>query len=100
MPFKPGQSGNPSGRPKVIAEVQALARKRTVKAIRALTKCLDDPDGRVVVAAANALLDRAWGKPAQPLEHSAEITTAAMMVDAVKALSRFADGEEKSPALQ
>ena len=31
--FKPGQSGNPGGRPKGFAEVRELAREHTVAAI-------------------------------------------------------------------
>jgi hypothetical protein len=40
-----------------------MARALTPKAIAALDKALDDPDR--AVQAAQALLDRAWGKPAQ-----------------------------------
>ena len=29
MPFRKGKSGNPGGRPKVVGEVQALARANT-----------------------------------------------------------------------
>ena len=32
-PFKKGQSGNPGGRPKVIAELKELAKEHTVEAI-------------------------------------------------------------------
>ena len=35
-PFKKGQSGNPGGRPKEIAEVKALARAHTITAINTL----------------------------------------------------------------
>jgi hypothetical protein len=58
--FKPGKSGNPSGRPKGI---EALAREHTPAAIAALVAALGNPRERV--AAAVALLDRGWGKPAQ-----------------------------------
>lgn len=69
MPFKPGESGNPGGRPKDLAWVKELARRRTEDAIRTLGDImLDvDMDGRTRVAAAQALLDRAWGKPSQAI---------------------------------
>src|SRR6476660_7513960 len=66
-PFKKGQSGNPGGRPKVIAEVKELARAHTGKAIETLVSIMTNtkaaPAARV--SAANALLDRGYGKPPQ-----------------------------------
>jgi hypothetical protein len=37
-PFRNGQSGNPGGRPKEVAEVKALARTHTITAIETLVK--------------------------------------------------------------
>jgi len=64
-PFKKGESGNPTGRPKVAVEVRDLAREHTEEAMATLVEALQDPDSRVRVAAANALLDRGHGKPVQ-----------------------------------
>src|SRR6187551_2201749 len=66
-PFKKGQSGNPGGRPKVVAEVRELARKHTSEAVETLVSIMTNtkaaPAARV--SAANALLDRGYGKPPQ-----------------------------------
>ena len=66
-PFKKGQSGNPGGRPKVAAEVKELARAHTGVAIETLVSIMTNtksaPAARV--SAANALLDRGYGKPPQ-----------------------------------
>lgn len=66
-PFKKGQSPNPGGRPKAVKEVIELAREHTTHAVRRLAELLDDPDGRVVVAAAKELLDRGYGKAPQAI---------------------------------
>ena len=42
-PFKKGQSGNPGGRPKVIAEVKELARAHTGDAIETLVSIMSNP---------------------------------------------------------
>ena len=46
----------------VPAEVRALAREHTTDAIDRLAGLLESEDHRVSLAAANALLDRGWGK--------------------------------------
>jgi hypothetical protein len=61
--FRPGQSGNPHGRPKGI---EAEAREYTREALDALLKALLVPSTRV--PAAIALLDRGWGKPKITIE--------------------------------
>ena len=43
-PFKKDQSGNPGGRPKVIAEVKELAREYTGEAIETLVSIMTSPD--------------------------------------------------------
>ena len=67
--FKPGQSGNPSGRRK-DRTVKMLAREYTVEAIETLARILKDEKATPAaqVAAATALLDRGWGRPVQQLE--------------------------------
>jgi hypothetical protein len=53
--------------------VQALAREHTAAAIQTLVDCLRDP--RLRVQAATALLDRAWGKPLQPVRDENDTPT-------------------------
>ena len=59
------QSGNPGGRPKALQSVTELARAETednIKTLVAVRDKADAPEG-TRIAAANALLDRGWGKP-------------------------------------
>jgi hypothetical protein len=66
MAFAPGQSGNPGGRSKESARIKALAASKAESAINKLTKIMEESaDEKNVIAAANALLDRGIGKPAQ-----------------------------------
>ena len=46
-PFQKGQSGNPGGRPKIMAEVREAARAHTKAAIDALVANLTDENGNV-----------------------------------------------------
>jgi len=67
-PFKPGQSGNPGGRPKGLG---TKAREHGDMCIEVLAAALSDTDARVRIAAARELLDRGYGKP---LTMTAEVT--------------------------
>ena len=62
--FAPGVSGNPGGRPKDEARVAELARSYTAEAIGTLVELMrHGKDDRVRGTAAQALLERGWGKP-------------------------------------
>src|SRR5262249_41268302 len=80
--FRPGVSGNPSGRPKAVAEIRALAREHTKAALEALVEIVNNkkapPAARV--AAANSLLDRGYGRPETKIDASLEPSTATQSV--------------------
>ena len=68
--FQKGHSGNPGGRPKVLAEVQELARAHTGENIERLMEIARGAKvpAQARVAATVAVLDRAWGKPGQSID--------------------------------
>jgi hypothetical protein len=59
---------------KSLTEIRSLARGHTRTAIRVLVgvMCSKDATHTARVSAANAILDRGWGKAAQALENSDE----------------------------
>jgi hypothetical protein len=67
---KGGPSPNPGGRPKVIRAVQVAAREHTEEAIDTLVTIMGDEKAHdsARVSAANAILDRGWGRAAQVVE--------------------------------
>jgi len=81
MPFKPGQSGNPAGRPKGSRNVLTVWRE-------ALTECVTRDDVRAVFAAllkaaragkpwaVKELFDRCAGRPQQSMEIFGGLTLA------------------------
>jgi hypothetical protein len=68
--FVKGQSGNPGGRPKLLSEVQELARAHTAENLEGLMEIARNPKSpaQARVAARVAVLDRAWGKPGQSID--------------------------------
>jgi hypothetical protein len=90
-PFPKGVSGNPGGRPKVLGDVQELAREQSPQAINTLAKIMNDektpPAARV--AAANALLDRGYGKPTQPISKTvAKVDPSSMSDEELAAIAK------------
>ena len=69
-PFRPGESGNPDGRPKLPTELKLLCQGLAPEAIRVAAQLLNDSEqpGNVRLKAAEVILDRGYGKPAQAVE--------------------------------
>ncbi len=72
--FQKGVSGNPAGRAKKVKEIDALAKKNSEKALRKLVALIDSNDDRVALSAAQAILDRAVGKPKQSVDIKPDVT--------------------------
>jgi hypothetical protein len=66
-PWPKGVSGNPRGRPRKdvrLHDVRALARQHGPDVLQKLVAFMDHKDPRVAVRACEAILDRAYGRPA------------------------------------
>lgn len=68
--WQPGQSGNPGGRKKVSPEIRKVFEAATIDAAELLCGILRDPscDVKLRVHAAELILDRVFGKSAQPID--------------------------------
>lgn len=79
-------SPNPGGRPRLEGRIRKLAQRHSRKAIMRLVRLMDSENPRIAVVAANSILDRALGRPAQsvalsgpdgePLRLGAPVTSA------------------------
>jgi hypothetical protein len=71
--WKPGQSGNPSGKAKETdAQIEAknLARDNCKLAIETLLDILQTGNAKERALAAQIILDRGMGKPSQEIQHT------------------------------
>lgn len=72
--FKPGVSGNPSGRPKKTPQeldLIAACKAKTPEALAVIVKIMETGDkDSVRLAAAQSIIERAYGKPVQPADVS------------------------------
>jgi hypothetical protein len=85
MKWVKGISGNPGGRPKLEVSIRELAQENTMEALETLVQVMrtGKPGERLV--AANAILDRAYGRPTQSVEMSGDRTT---LVDLLVSLNK------------
>src|SRR5262245_42229970 len=89
--FRPGQSGNPSGRPKTPEHVKEMLRALTDKAVQVLANTLDSDDEKLRLTAAQEVLNRTLGKPVAPVDMTVKNADGpAAMVAALRTLADMA----------
>ena len=98
---KGGASPNPGGRPKEVGDVRELAKAHSAEAIETLATIMRDKDAPPAArtAAATALLDRGYGRPAQAMDAKIEVShsvadTAAQVLMALSQRARERKAEE------
>lgn len=99
MPYAKGQSGNPTGRPKVNSEIKALVLKNTVPAVKCILEIMRTAeDDKTRLAAAIEILNRAYGKPSQSVEVSGETRTYVIAVPIKTDMEGIAWESQYNPA--
>lgn len=64
----PGFSGNPTGRPRVVAQIRDMALKAAPAAFEKVCDLVRSVDERIALAASQEILNRAYGRPVQAIE--------------------------------
>ena len=69
-PFKPGQSGNPNGRPKMAEDVRKKLKAATPEAVQLLVDVMKNENEKTALRmdAAKTIIERVYGKPLQPID--------------------------------
>lgn len=97
--WQPGRSGNPRGRPKAPFDIAAMCREHAAEAVATLVSALRDPKHKV--AAAQALLDRGFGRPKQTIEAERGVTNISLHLLAARLISEQLVAEQKpSPKIE
>ena len=73
--FQSGQSGNPGGRPKVPTDIKEAFRVLSYRSVEVLAGLLSSSKEAIRAKAAEVILDRAWGKPAQMQDISLDVVS-------------------------
>ena len=63
-----GHSGNPGGRPKMDPEFKWILKTACPKAAMKLVELLDSKNPRIVISAAEAIINRIYGKPRESVD--------------------------------
>ena len=77
--WKPGQSGNPKGRPRTPHDLPAMCREHTPEAVAKLVEIMRSDDHGKALNAVQQLLDRGWGRPITPIVDETEGTSLTLL---------------------
>jgi len=95
-PFRKGQTGNPNGRPRKtpeVREVEELCKELGPMAVERLAHWARSKDPAASVRACQAILDRGFGKAAQPVDSD---VTVRMVVNAPQPIESPEDWAAKN----
>jgi hypothetical protein len=99
MKWVKGVSGNPGGRPKLEVSIRELAQQHGMEALETLVHVMRTGRRSEQVVAANAILDRAYGKPSQSIEMSGDRTTLVDLLVSMNKSHPVSDAATGSPSI-
>ncbi len=91
--FRPGASGNPTGKSKDSLDVAAIARRHGREALETLLHIMRTGQDKHRVVAAQAVLDRGFGKPKLSVEGDGLQSLTALHLLAARTISEQIVGE-------
>jgi hypothetical protein len=92
--WKPGTSGNPTGRPKLHPDIIALAKDHSPEAFKRIIRLMKDADDHPTqLRAAQYVIDRAYGKPHQAVDLGSSAGGFNVTVQIVERLPETTDSE-------
>jgi hypothetical protein len=99
MRWAKGVSGNPGGRPKLEVSIRELAQQHGMEALETLVQVMRTGRRSEQVVAANAILDRAYGKPTQSVEMSGDRSTLVDLLVSLNNSHAVSDPATGSPSI-
>jgi hypothetical protein len=99
MKWEKGMSGNPGGRPKLELSIRELAQENSVEALETLVHVMRTGRRGEQIVAANAILDRAYGRPTQSVEMSGPRETLVDLLVSLNTSSAVNDPVTGSPSI-
>ena len=98
--YKPGQSGNPKGKPAIPEDVKEAAKAHTLTAINTLVDImLNGKNDASRVNASVAVLNRGWGAPKQTVDvdvnHKQDWSALLNALDAHNAAKALSQGKDE-----
>ena len=99
MKWVKGVSGNPGGRPKLEVSIRELAQQHGMEALETLVHVMRTGRRGEQIVAANAILDRAYGKPSQSIEMSGDRTTLVDLLVSLNNSHAVNDPATRSPSI-
>ena len=90
MPFKKGESGNPTGKARGYAQMARRLEDMTPRALTRLGKLAESDNETVALAACRDILDRSLGKAKQNVAVDVQHSLSDMHLAALKVLSERA----------